>query len=553
MVGTDAPLTFVYPGFAVHRELALFVEAGLSPYEALRAATVTPARELRLDDAGSVEVGKRADLLLVEGNPLESIANAGRIAGVVAAGVWMSSGRLDEALETLARVYEPGARQVARLLPLFEQERPEALISGWQAMDPAEDGVAPFVEDLINTLGYRHLGDGEITRGVEVLRLNAETFPESANTWDSLGEGLMLGEDYRGALENYRRSLELDPDNENARQFIAWIERWSRRRKRPISSPRSISGSWKAPTAIAMWSCETVRCTIVATICPSANWCRSTLTPFASRGSRRSACDSRATIRASRSRSSACTPGVAATSRRATPEVAGAPPGSREQVAAALREARRDRGRVERKLVAGLADVDVSVEGLETDRRSAAADPGEHLTGDLEPGTAMGRAAIDLRFDRLLRHVEIRVDVAAPRVDPQVALERRSEGHIDIAVEGRERHRLVRRQLDEGDDHLAVGRVGQYRSADVGRLDPPVGVLQFDLSGQPANDQVALVDRAEGDRGPDGDLDRKIDTAVGELGGDLDVVTVLLDDQPHPGVRDQLHAVGGARCLVDLR
>jgi Tol biopolymer transport system component len=78
--GTDTP-----NAFAIHGELESYVMAGMTPYEALKAATVTPAEALNLD-AGSIEAGKLADIDIVEGNPLEDIANAHRIKTVIANG-----------------------------------------------------------------------------------------------------------------------------------------------------------------------------------------------------------------------------------------------------------------------------------------------------------------------------------------------------------------------------------------------------------------------------------------------------------------------------------
>ena len=84
MIGTDDKAEIV------HEELALFVEAGLTPYEALRVATVNAARYLGADDDfGTVEVGKRANLVLLEANPLENVHNTKTIVGVVMNGVWM--------------------------------------------------------------------------------------------------------------------------------------------------------------------------------------------------------------------------------------------------------------------------------------------------------------------------------------------------------------------------------------------------------------------------------------------------------------------------------
>ena len=100
VVGTDSPHPFVVPGFAVHDELQNFVEAGLSPYEALRGATVDAAEFMNAaGEFGVVKVGARADIVLVDGNPLEDVKNASRIVGVMVRGHWLPRQELQAALD----------------------------------------------------------------------------------------------------------------------------------------------------------------------------------------------------------------------------------------------------------------------------------------------------------------------------------------------------------------------------------------------------------------------------------------------------------------------
>jgi imidazolonepropionase-like amidohydrolase len=100
LAGTDSTDAFVVPGFSLHQELDLLVGAGLSPLEALQSATIAPARFLgREAKQGTVEAGKRADLLLVDANPLEDIRNTRKIFALVAGGRLADRAALDRLLE----------------------------------------------------------------------------------------------------------------------------------------------------------------------------------------------------------------------------------------------------------------------------------------------------------------------------------------------------------------------------------------------------------------------------------------------------------------------
>jgi len=107
IAGTDMGNPFVLAGFALHEELVYLVEAGLTPFEALRASTADAARCMGAGkDWGTIAVGRRADLLLLTANPLDDVHNAARRAGVVLHGRWFSEEDLHAELERRAQAFE---------------------------------------------------------------------------------------------------------------------------------------------------------------------------------------------------------------------------------------------------------------------------------------------------------------------------------------------------------------------------------------------------------------------------------------------------------------
>jgi len=114
LIGTDTMVPYLLPGFTPIDEIQHFVKAGLTPYQALRAATIDPARFLGIDgDSGTIGVGKRADLILIDANPLEDPSSLWRLQGVVLDGRWLSDEELHGMLERLAASY-PNAGTTGR-------------------------------------------------------------------------------------------------------------------------------------------------------------------------------------------------------------------------------------------------------------------------------------------------------------------------------------------------------------------------------------------------------------------------------------------------------
>ncbi len=103
LMGTDSPQIFSIPGFSIHREMQAMVEAGMTPYEVLQSGTKNVGEYFQRQDAfGTVAVGKRADLILVNGNPLEDVGHVADRAGVMVRGRWLTESEIQQRLEAIA-------------------------------------------------------------------------------------------------------------------------------------------------------------------------------------------------------------------------------------------------------------------------------------------------------------------------------------------------------------------------------------------------------------------------------------------------------------------
>ena len=80
------------------------------------------------------------------------------------------------------------------------------------------------LENMLNTMGYNYLNKNDVENALQILKLNTKLFPESSNTYDSYGEALLKKGNKEEAIKNYKKSIELNPNNQNAIKALTELE-----------------------------------------------------------------------------------------------------------------------------------------------------------------------------------------------------------------------------------------------------------------------------------------------------------------------------------------
>jgi tetratricopeptide (TPR) repeat protein len=257
MTGTDAIGPLWIPGWILHEELRDLVALGFTPFEALEASTRLPAEYLgKVQEFGTVAAGRRADLVLLDADPLLDIRNAERIRGVMVRGRWLSREEIAVRLERLERANRSEERQVQQILDRGVRiaahrrcmsSQPSLVIDAQRLLDlrlmaafaqlirdsgvtrasAVADSVRQscpeavlFSEPRINAVGAEYRKAGRFTEAVDVLDLNARLFPESFLSHYWLAEARLEKGDTTRAIASYRRSVELDPQMSEAIQRL---------------------------------------------------------------------------------------------------------------------------------------------------------------------------------------------------------------------------------------------------------------------------------------------------------------------------------------------
>jgi len=122
-----------------------------------------------------------------------------------------------------APIDAPEAEVLGHLSAAFATQDPTRITFAYRAMGDYAKPAAHVVESTVNAMGYELLEQGEIEAAIRVFDLNTQSFPMSANAWDSLAEAIMTKGDHETAIRYYRLSLKLGPDTGNAARMIARI------------------------------------------------------------------------------------------------------------------------------------------------------------------------------------------------------------------------------------------------------------------------------------------------------------------------------------------
>ncbi len=238
LTSTDAPTSGAFPGIAVHNELREFVEIGFTPYEALKTATVAPGEFIKqyvkdADHFGQVKAGYRADLLLLDANPLENIENTRSISSVIKNGVYYSRDSTDKVLNHLQHLYEDVDQIVRaieteisnenidaakRLLTEAKNKYPEQTFMGYYTMWYA---------------GYRFLYDDraltenpeQADLALKFYQLYLSEYPKMHGSHYLVGMAYKAKKDTLNAIKAFETSLSFHPFNPYARNQLKQLKR----------------------------------------------------------------------------------------------------------------------------------------------------------------------------------------------------------------------------------------------------------------------------------------------------------------------------------------
>lgn len=215
IAGTDYPNPWAFPGFSLHDELEIYVQAGMTPLRALQTTTLNPAKVMNNDRIGTIEKGKLASLVLLNSNPLDDINAVRDIESVILRGKTFNRGELDDMLATAKR--KAALPDVMTLLvPMAEEGKLDELLNLLETkLDSLSDHYhMASLEYGLNGMGYQSMnGEKGVESAQEIFALNTRLFSHSQNVWDSYAESFLMKADTAQAITYFQKALDIYPCN----------------------------------------------------------------------------------------------------------------------------------------------------------------------------------------------------------------------------------------------------------------------------------------------------------------------------------------------------
>ncbi|MBI5476596.1 MAG: amidohydrolase family protein [Ignavibacteriales bacterium] len=218
VAGTDAGPTFmgIAPGFSLIEELELLVKSGYSPYEALVSSTRDASKIVNKmtgkDDFGTIEIGKKADFILLDKNPMTDITNIRNPLGAMASGTWLPKDKLEQLLAVKRKMASPILREV-----MTKTNSVDSVLVEYKNL-AGKNYLNEYymTEGTLTMVGYDLIKNNKADDAIKIFNFNSEEYPYAASPYYYLGESYLAKGEKGLAVENFNKALSLDPNYDNA-------------------------------------------------------------------------------------------------------------------------------------------------------------------------------------------------------------------------------------------------------------------------------------------------------------------------------------------------
>jgi len=213
LAGTDNE----FRGFALHDELQLLNEAGLSPLRTLQTATLNPAKFLGRDDSmGTINENKIADLVLLDHNPLKNIHNTRSINTVIYKGKICDIDKMLFDVEMFAK----RESFVDTLFHVALEKDVTASIELYYELKKNHPDQYIFKQRELTTVAFNLVHNNKLKDAIVILKLGITLYPESASAYQALGMGYHLDGQEELAVQCFKKVLELEPNKTDTKEML---------------------------------------------------------------------------------------------------------------------------------------------------------------------------------------------------------------------------------------------------------------------------------------------------------------------------------------------